>query len=330
MMQAVKIIGIGNALVDVLVRIPDDALLAELGLPKGSMQLVDEERARRIAQSMQPFGPQMATGGCAGNTVLALAHLQAHPGFIGRVGSDAVGTFFRVNCLRMGIDAQLTTDDTHSGVAYTLISPDGERTFGTCLGAAARMEAADIRPEMFDGYGLLHVEGYLVQNHALIETVARMAKEAGLRLSIDLASANVVKADLDFFRRLVHDYVDIVFANETESCAFAETSSPEEACRLIAQVADVAVVKLGARGAMARSGDDAARVEARRVAVADTTAAGDFFAAGFLYAHSQGAPLEQSLRCGALLGEHIIQVVGTRLPETAWNELNTKIQDILK
>ena len=325
-----KIIGIGNALVDVLVRMPDDSLLAELALPRGSMQLVDEERAERIAQAMQPFGPKMSTGGCADNTMLALARLHASPGFIGCVGRDDLGAFFRNNCLEVGIDAHLVDDDKHTGVAYTLISPDGERTFGTCLGAAAQLSVSDICPEMFRGYSLLHIEGYLVQNHELIETVARMAKAEGLKLSIDLASANVIEANQDFFHHLVEEYIDIVFANEEESRAFTSTDDPSEALRQLASMCEVAIVKLGGKGSMAQRGEKKACVEARRVSVADTTAAGDFFAGGFLYAYDRGASLEQSLRCGAALSEQVIQVVGTRLSDTTWTELNSEIQAILK
>ena len=324
-----KIIGLGNALVDVLAQIPDDSLLTSLALPKGGMMLVDGERAAQIAATIASLNPRQATGGSAGNAMLALAGLGASPGFIGRVGRDDLGRFFAENGTAAGIETHLITADGPTGVAYTLVTPDGERTFGTSLGVAATMTDDDLDASMLRGYGILHVEGYLVQNHALIETALCMAHDEGLRVSLDLASANVVRADLSFFRHLVKEYVDIVFANEEESIAFTNEASPEAALDTLAAQCEVAVVKLGARGSMARRGELLAQADARRVAVKDTTAAGDFFAGGFLYALTHSGTLEQSLRCGAALSEQVIQVMGTRLPEATWQMLRKQIKEIL-
>lgn len=320
-----KIIGIGNALVDILVLLGDDSLLNEANLPKGGMQLIGEEKQEQLNALMQPLSPKKATGGSAGNAMLALANLHARPGFIGKTGGDELGRFFADNCRQTGIDARLMTGSNHTGVANTFISPDGERTFGTCLGAAAMMTASEIVPDLFRGYDILHIEGYLVQNHELIETICRMAKSEGLMLSIDLASYNVVSADLDFFRRLVKDYIDIVFANEEESAAFTQGKSPDEALREIAAMAEVAVVKLGGKGAMAMRAGEKAVAQARKVNVVDTTAAGDFFAGGFLYSFAKDAPLEQCLGTGALLSSKVIQVVGTKLEEQVWEEVRKEV-----
>jgi sugar/nucleoside kinase (ribokinase family) len=145
--------------------------------------------------------------------------------------------------------------------------------------------------------------------------------EMSVQLSLDLASYNVVASDLPFFRHLVQDYMDIVFANEEEAAAFTGQKDPLEALRQIAALKCLAVVKLGSKGASARLGHEEVMVKANRVPVVDTTAAGDFFAGGFLYALNRGASLKACLSCGALLSEHIIGVVGTRLPEEEWNSL---------
>lgn len=316
-----KIIGIGNALVDVLVRLEDEALLEQMQLPKGGMTLIDEAQQQRLRACMEGLSVEQATGGSAGNTMLALAHLGGKAGFVGKVGRDALGKFFADNCKAVGIDARLLQCDLPTGVANTFITPDGERTFGTCLGAAATMQASDITPKLFEGVSMAHIEGYLVQNHDLMETICQTAMEMGVQLSLDLASYNVVAADLPFFRHLVQDYIDIVFANEEEATAFTGQKDPLEALREIAALKCLAVVKLGSKGASARLGDEEVMVKANRVPVADTTAAGDFFAGGFLYALNKGASLEECLSCGALLGEHIIGVVGTRLPEEEWKEI---------
>lgn len=316
-----KIIGIGNALVDVLVRLEDEALLEQMQLPKGGMTLIDEAQHQRLRACMEGLSVEQATGGSAGNTMLALAHLGGKAGFVGKVGRDALGKFFADNCKAVGIDARLLQCDLPTGVANTFITPDGERTFGTCLGAAATMQASDITPMLFEGVSMAHIEGYLVQNHDLMETICQTAMEMGVQLSLDLASYNVVAADLPFFRHLVQDYIDIVFANEEEATAFTGQKDPLEALREIAALKCLAVVKLGSKGASARLGDEEVMVKANRVPVADTTAAGDFFAGGFLYALNKGASLKECLSCGALLGEHIIGVVGTRLPEAEWKEI---------
>ena len=316
-----KIIGIGNALVDVLVRLEDEALLEQIGLPKGSMTLIDEAQQQSLRACMKGLKVEQATGGSAGNAMLALAHLGGKVGFIGKVGRDALGKFYADNCKAFGIDAHLFESNLPTGVANTFITLDGERTFGTCLGAAATLHASDITPKLFENVSMVHIEGYLVQNHDLMETICQSAMEMSVQLSLDLASYNVVAADLPFFHHLLQDYIDIVFANEEEATAFTGCQDPLEALREIAAFKCLAVVKLGSKGSSARLGREEVVIGAHKVPVVDTTAAGDFFAGGFLYALNRGASLKECLRCGALLSEHVIGVVGTKLPEEEWKSL---------
>lgn len=321
-----KIIGIGNALVDVLVRLKDETTLKELQLQRGGMELIDDNRQQQISAMLSELNPEMATGGSAGNAILALANLGAKPGFIGRIGSDQMGEFFRQNCEKKGIDARLEQGDGATGVANTFISADGERTFATFLGEAALVDISHITPDTFKGYDVLHIEGYLVTNHNFIEYVMKTAKQCGLKVSIDLASYNVVNADLDFFRHLVSNYVDIVFANEEESAAFTEGKKPEEALEEIAGMCEVAIVKLGKNGSSVMSGTEKHVVSATPVdKVLDTTAAGDFFAGGFLYGYANGFPLERCLECGSLLSSKVIQVIGTQVSEDTWEEIRRKL-----
>lgn len=324
-----KIIGIGNALVDVLVRLTDDEELEYLGLPKGGMMLINDEQQHLLTVRTRALHSAMATGGCAANAVLALANLGAAPGLIGCLGSDDMGDFYIDNCRNAGIEIRFIRTDSHTGVANTFITPDAERTFATCLGAASRLKAEDITAELLSGFQLLHIEGYLVQNYALIEHTCHLAKQMGMTVSMDLASSNVVSEHLDFLRTLVSEYVDIVFANEEESVAFTKGKQPENALKEIAEMADVAVVKLGKYGAMAMKGKEYAFVPGCEVKVVDTTAAGDFFAGGFLYALTHGASVEQCLKTGTLLASHVIQVVGTRLPKSCWQKIIHHTQSIL-
>lgn len=149
-----------------------------------------------------------------------MARLGCQTGFIGKVGPDTTGDFFEQALENLGVTPYVFRGQERSGKCVSLISPDGERTMITHLGAALELTADDIRPDIFDGFDCVYIEGYLVQNHALIEHTARLARERGLQVAIDLASFNIVGENLGFLRRLIERYVDIVFANEDEAIAF--------------------------------------------------------------------------------------------------------------
>ena len=190
-----KIIGLGNALVDVLATLKDDTLLDEMGLPKGSMQLIDDIKLQQINEKFANMKTHLATGGSAGNTILGLSCLGAATGFIGKVGNDDYGKFFRENLQKNNIEDKILLSDLPSGVASTFISPGGERTFGTYLGAASTLRAEDLSLDMFKGYAYLYIEGYLVQDHDMILRAIKLAKEAGLQICLDMASYNIVEND---------------------------------------------------------------------------------------------------------------------------------------
>lgn len=313
-----KIIGIGNALVDVLLHLDSDKALSDLHLAKGSMQLIGADEAARLSQAIATREHEVATGGSAANTIMALALLGDAPGLLGCIGHDAMGHYLVSRAAERGIDARFVQlPDQPTGVATTFITPDGERTFATHLGAAAMLEPAMLNAQQLEGYGIVHVEGYLVQNHALMEHLLQMAKGAGLQVSYDLASYNVVRDDLDFIRHITAHYVDIVFANSEEAAAFSLQSDPEVALRELADLTGTAVVKLGSKGAIGMWRDDAGtfqRADAATISgikVVDTTAAGDFFAAGFLHGLTTGCDLATCLSLGNHLAAEVIQVTGT-------------------
>lgn len=323
-----KIIGIGNALVDALAHISDDSKLAEMNLPKGSMQLIDEAAYTEVSGKINSLNPHRATGGSAANAMLALAHLGRTPGFIGKTGKDDNGEFYSSTLEKAGVDIKFSHAAMPTGVASTFISPDGQRTFATFLGAAVTLEPADITEEKLKGYKYLYLEGYLVQNHALIDNAVAIAKRLGMKICLDMASYNVVEADHEYFTKLVSESVDIVFANEEESHAFTRLE-PEAALDQIAQMCDTVIVKLGARGCMARSkstADAFAKCPAGDVEkVVDTTAAGDFFTAGFMYAFTAGCSLDTCIKAGTLLSSEVIQVTGTALAPEKWSEIRNSI-----
>ena len=325
-----KIIGLGNALVDVLATLKDDTLLDEMGLPKGSMQLIDDAKLQQINAKFSQMKTHLATGGSAGNTILGLACLGAGTGFIGKVGNDHYGDFFRENLRKNNIeDKVLVSEQLPSGVASTFISPDGERTFGTYLGAAASLKAEELSLDMFKGYAYLFIEGYLVQDHEMILHAIELAKEAGLQICLDMASYNIVAGDMDFFSLLINKYVDIVFANEEEAKAFTG-KEPEEALEIIAKKCSIAIVKVGANGSYIRKGTEEIKVSALSVQkVVDTTGAGDYFASGFLYGLTCGYSLDKCAKIGSIISGNVIQVIGTTIPQERWDEIKLNINRIL-
>lgn len=325
-----KIIGMGNALVDVLVRIDDDSLLEKLHLPKGSMQLIQEDTLSEIRKYTSGMKIHRSTGGSAGNTVCALAALGTNPGFIGKVGQDETGAFFVDTLRQRGVNALLATCDLPSGIASTFISTDGERTFGTYLGAAATLRAEDLSRKMFAGYNYLYIEGYLLQDHDLMLRAVQLAKEEGLQVCLDMASYNVVEAERDFFDQLIVKYVDIVFANESEALAYTG-KAPHEALEEIASKCSIAVVKTGKEGSLVKKGTEVIQLLSCPVDnVLDTTGAGDFYAAGFMYGLTCGYSLEKCVQISTILATAVIQEVGTTLPAKKWDEIKLNIESLLQ
>lgn len=314
------IIGIGNALVDALFLTQDESVIDKFGLQKGGMQLIDSVKYSEISRATAELSAELRTGGSAGNATLCFAKLGGKAAFVGKLGRDYNGGFFSNERTQQGVLPIELYDELPTGVAMTFITPDGERTFATFLGAAARMSADELCAEWFEGYDYFFIEGYLVQNHALIETAVDMAHAAGAKVCLDLASYNIIKEDHAFFEHLLTK-TDIVFANEEESAAMTGLA-PEDALEALAAVCELAVVKIGARGAMAMRGTERVAISAVLVDhVVDTTAAGDFFAGGFLYALGQGATLTEALTLGARCSSAVIQVVGTKLDEAVWDKL---------
>ena len=316
------VIGIGNALTDVLINLQSDRILEVFGLPKGSMNLVDAALQRRISESTADLPRTLSLGGSAGNTIRAMAKLGAKTGFVGKVGHDTTGDFFEKALENLGVKPTILRGEHHSGRCVSLVSPDGERTMATYLGAALEMKSDELAPEIFAGYDCLYVEGYLVQDHALIRRAMQLAKECGLKVAIDLASFNIVEENLDFLRGLVEEYVDILFANEQEATVFTGESDPAAAVEVIARVCELTVVKIGIRGAYIRYQGETLHVgimaAAKRV---DTTGAGDFYAAGFLAGLCEGLSLRQCGTIGAIVAGKVIEVVGTTFSEEVWEEI---------
>lgn len=315
-----RILGMGNALTDVLVQLDNETHLENLGLPKGSMQLVDSDKNAAVQEYIRNMSKQMIAGGSASNTMRGIACLGGYSTFVGMVGKDEVGKVFEQELKDTGVSTNLFFSNIPSGTATAFISPDGERTFATHLGAAIGMTAELLTPELFKGYDIFHIEGYLVQNHDLIRKAVHIAKYGGLKVSLDLASYNVVEENLDFLQTLVRDYVDILFANEEEALAFTG-KEPEEALDIMSKMVEYAIVKVGKKGSLIKYKVNVVSegiTDNKRV---DTTGAGDFYAAGFLYALANGMTVEKAAHYGKILSGNIIEVVGVKLTDEQWNNI---------
>lgn len=323
-----RILGMGNALTDILLQIEHDEVLLSLNLPKGSMQLVNGQFSDKIAVALCNITPKMATGGSASNTINGLTKLGVTAGFVGKVGKDDVGTFFMDDSVNNGVTPHLLISDTPSGRCTVLVSPDGERTLCTYLGASCELDSTDLTIEMFQGYDIFHIEGYLVQNHDLIRTAVKLAKEAGLQVSIDLASYNVVEDNLEFLNNIIREYVDIVFANEDEARAFSN-KEPQDALIHISEHCDIAVVKIGKDGSFVKSGDNSVQVKARLANCIDTTGAGDLYAAGFLFGLANDYSLHVCGQIGSLVSANVVEVLGAKMSDDVWAQIQEEIEVIL-
>ncbi len=316
------VLGMGNALTDMLVEASDE-MLDEFELPKGGMQLVDRPHMQRLLAGITPA--RHCAGGCASNTITGLGELGVQTAFIGKVGRDDIGRLFEQDLVAHGVESRLVRGDSPSGTSLAFITPDSERTFATWLGASVELTAADLRADMFAGAHFFHIEGYLVQNHDLISSAIDHAKASGAAVSIDLASYNVVEENLEFLKGLVGKGLDVIFANEDEAKAFTGLEA-EQALDVLAGHCRIAVVKLGKDGSHVARGGERVQTASEPVALVDTTGAGDLYATGFLYGLATNQDIETCARIGTIVAREVIQVKGTKLDEHTWRRIKEAIR----
>lgn len=322
-----KVLGMGNALVDVLALIESDDSIERLDLLKGAMTLIDEKKFLELSSELEQMNKSIVSGGSASNTIVGISTLGVDAGFIGRIGKDVFGKLYKDDLLRYGVKPHLVEVSETSGVASTFISKDGQRTFGTYLGAAALLDPADLSPRDFEGYNIFYIEGYLVQNHALIYEAIKLAKELGMRVALDLASYNIVEENLDFLSYIIPRYVDILFSNEEEALAMTGLVA-EQAVSKLATMSDIAVVKAGANGSWVQHGSDKINIKADTVTCLDSTGAGDLYAAGFLYGLINDKDLKTCGVLGTLLASEVIQVIGPKIPDERWRVIKEEISKL--
>jgi sugar/nucleoside kinase (ribokinase family) len=313
--ESLDIVGIGNAIVDVIAS-ADDAFLAEHGMRKGSMTLVDEERARAIYAAM---GPAVVTsGGSAGNTVAGVASLGGRTGFIGKVRDDALGGEFRHDITAVG--ARFPTPPATSGPASAccliFVTPDSQRTMNTFLGASANLGPEDIDVELIRAAAVTYLEGYLYDAPSAQEAfhkAAAIAHAAGRKVALTLSDPFCVDRHRNEFLQLVDHHVDILFANQAEITTLFETSELDDAVARVRRLTGLVAITRGPNGSLIVANDDLIEIRAEPVArVIDTTGAGDLYAAGFLFGVTRGSALAECGRLASLAAAEIISHFGAR------------------
>ncbi len=322
-----KVLGVGNALVDIMIALPDDALLDQFGLPRGSMTLVDSDQSAVIYQVTLQYQKDVTTGGSAANTIHSLACLGGTCGYAGKVGDDELGRLFAAEFQQNNITTHLPLSSLDTGRVMAMVSADSERTMATFLGAAAGLTSADFNRELMLGYDIVYVEGYLVQDQDLIESIVKTAHGAGLKVAVDLSSYNIVAQNLDFLKSLVTRYVDIVFANEEEALAFTGLE-PLQALETISMMCEVAVVKTGRHGSRVKKGDKVYHILPVPTKAVDTTGAGDSYAAGFLYGLTRGLDLQKCGEIASLVSSKAVETMGAKIPRGSWPALLENVREI--
>jgi sugar/nucleoside kinase (ribokinase family) len=317
------VVGIGNAIVDIISRC-DDGFLSKHDLAKGFMRLIDADEANRLYAAMGPAVER--SGGSVANTIAGLASFGAKCGFIGRVAADQFGGIFRHDIRSLGVayDTAPATDGTPTARCLILVTPDGERTMNTFLGASVDLTATDINQAMIENSKIIYLEGYLFDRHQAKEAfrdAARRAREVGVKVALSLSDAFCVDRHRDDFRRLVREGADIVFANEKEITSLYQVNSFEEAADAALQDCEMAVLTRSAEGSVIVASGETIEIPADTVPeVVDVTGAGDLYAAGFLYGLTRGLPLETCGRLGSLAAAEVIGHIGAR-PERPLREL---------
>lgn len=326
MVADLDVVGVGNALVDVI-SLESDDFIERHALVKGSMRLVEPEEAAALYDAMGP-GVE-SSGGSAANTLAGLASLGGRGGFIGRVRDDDMGKVFRHDIHATGVEFPVpaATHGAPTGRSLIVVTSDAQRTMNTLLGAAAELHPDDIDESFVARGKVTYLEGYLFDREAAGEAFvksAAAAHAAGRQVALTLSDSFCVERFLEGFRTLIADDIDILFGNEHELGLLYETDDPIEAMRAAEAVCDVVVMTRGAAGSMVSSHGARVQVDAEPVAsVVDTTGAGDLFAAGFLFGMTHGRDLATSARLGSIAAAEVISHIGAR-PETDLAQLVAK------
>lgn len=323
MQQRYDVYGVGNAIVDTEVRV-DDMVLTSHGLQRGLMTLVAAEEQESLLQGLDGYERAEAAGGSAANTMVGIARFGGTAFYAGKVGDDMSGALYRESMAEAGVGFDVAAGAGTTGTCLVLVSPDGERTMQTHLGASSTLTPADIQPERIARSGMLYVEGYLWGGEtttAAAERAIELARSAGIPVALSLSDPAMVQFFGDAFRRVVKESVDIIFCNEHEGAIYAgaaadggaSTAQRDASLKALSADCERVFMTCGADGSIVHDRGTETHVPGHPVAVVDTTGAGDVYAAGVLHGLAQGMGAADAAKLGSYAAAVVITDLGPRL-----------------
>jgi sugar/nucleoside kinase (ribokinase family) len=319
------IVGIGSALVDILVYEGDD-FLERTGAVKGGMILVEKDFIEQTL-SKTKSNTSILPGGSACNTMVGVGKLGGQARFVGKCGGGPMGNLLKSSLVKNNVEPMLLTSSLPTGRVLSIITPDAQRSMFTFLGASSETKPDEISAGCFDNAMIVHIEGYLLFNKELILAALCSAKAVGALISLDLASFTVVEESKDILTKIVKEYVDILIANEDEARMFTGFSDEIKAIRALSEGVEIAILKVGERGSYISSKDKIIKVAPKTAGSAvDTTGAGDLWASGFLFGFVNGYPLEKCGELGSACGSEVCRVIGAQIPDEGWDRIKKMIE----
>lgn len=320
---ATEVLTISDSIVDHILFV-DEEFISTIPGKKGGSELVDDNLFNKIIRESNAKA-LLYPGASAVNMLKGLSQLGHDCALITTIGEDDAGKFFLASLVDQGIDLTLQTSSTPTGKSACLVTPDGERTMRTFLGASKENNKLHLKEEDFQGITHFHLEGYQLKHRGLVSNSLLLAKKNNATVSLDLSSFEVVRAHKEFIWELLHNgSIDLLFANQQE--AEVLTGLPaREASSVIAKHAAISVITLGEKGCICQKGDVQWQCPACLVDVVDTIGAGDLFVSGFLHGYLTQQPVPACARTGTILASHVVQVLGAEIPSDHWEEIKSAL-----
>lgn len=321
------IFGIGNPLIDVVINVEDNDL-KNLGVDKGIMHLVDENRQKEIMSYFKNMSPIYHPGGSAPNTLVACAGLEITGVISGKIGNDKFGEIYKSQVEKYGITSRLVIGDGPTGSSIILVTPDGERTMNTHLGMCQDFSIADIDESLLTKADIFYFTGYMWDTDSqksAIKHALSISKENRIKVIFDVADPFAVQRYRDAFLTLIEEEADVVFANQAELSILFDTKDINVAANSLGRIVNIAAVKLGKEGCLVIENGNLCKITSRPIIAKDSTGAGDMFAAGFIAALSKGYSGKAAGKIGGYLAEEIIQIPGAQFEKSVIKQLNVDL-----
>jgi len=319
-----KILGIGNALIDIVAELDDDSVLKKYGFAKGSQEHVDKSVFDAFYQELPLDGARHIPGGSAANVLHPLANLDFKTTCIGAIGDDSWGKMFEDDLKQAGVHFHPVRKEGDTGKVLHLITPDRQKTTIVYTGVNDQLVAGDLADQYFSNYTHLVVDGFLTDNEEFLQAFLDREDLQYARVIFDLASSHIAEGHREFLKRMIKKHVDVLFANDLE--AFSYTGNePERGIRSIAKDCDLVVIKKGSKGSMFQRGSEFYNLAAAPARPVDDTGAGDMYAAGFLYGLLKNYHLTHCGKIASFLASKVLEVEGARIPYEKWRTIRKMI-----